>query len=370
MYGEKAIAEHSQLESLDARDVSSLIANGADVNYRTKEGYTSLHNAIYAGDTELVVALITAGADVNLPVADDGYNNAFELAIYATESPVILALLDAPDEWANAAGLLELAIQNELNNEVIAKLAARGADLNEVNEDGENLLYIALMNDAKYELIAYLYNQGVAADFMIDDLSPADYAKSLQRFDLVALFKSQNKSDLVAVNQPKSAFLTQFIQQESDIILKSKGNMMVKVLIATDEESKTEWHAMAENNIQLKAIDVYSKSDLFDVFLTHCPALDSDFTKKMEAVFSKYTHVKQDYIKAGAEVINNNAILTHEEKTVLSGRFAQVLVERKNTLISSFTNVTTETKSELLSQCNDAILNAEADEQLAKVNAY
>ncbi len=48
----------------DAAGVRALIAAGADVNVADGDGTTALHWAAYHGDSELVAALLAAGARV------------------------------------------------------------------------------------------------------------------------------------------------------------------------------------------------------------------------------------------------------------------------------------------------------------------
>ena len=49
-----------------------LIAKGADVNAKSDDGWTSLHDATSIGHNEIVELLITKGADVN---AKNNYGN-------------------------------------------------------------------------------------------------------------------------------------------------------------------------------------------------------------------------------------------------------------------------------------------------------
>jgi ankyrin repeat protein len=63
-----ARAESPLWEAITYSDVGkakTLIALGANVNYKNSYGYSVLHHAVYSGNAELVELLIAKGAEVN-----------------------------------------------------------------------------------------------------------------------------------------------------------------------------------------------------------------------------------------------------------------------------------------------------------------
>jgi ankyrin repeat protein len=130
-------------ESLDV--VHLLLDRGADVNAKTKHGWTALMSAGMEGQTEVAKALIAKGADVNartdtgltplmLP-ARLGYT-AFvkELVEHGAE-------INEQENKDRMTPLMLAAMQG--NTEVVKFLVGKGADVNLKNKDGETALMLA-----------------------------------------------------------------------------------------------------------------------------------------------------------------------------------------------------------------------------------
>src|SRR5262245_851364 len=112
--------QESQKEDLAiaARDghtevVKKLLASGANVNMKTKDGSTPLINASLNGHTEVVKALLGAGADINAK------------------------------DMASRTALLQAA--RYVHIETMEALIAAGADVNAKNNDGRTAVIYAAM---------------------------------------------------------------------------------------------------------------------------------------------------------------------------------------------------------------------------------
>ena len=68
--GMKVTALHSAIAGQDRESTLALIAAGADVNVAQQDAFTALHEAAQNGDREIVDALLAAGADPSLVVGD------------------------------------------------------------------------------------------------------------------------------------------------------------------------------------------------------------------------------------------------------------------------------------------------------------
>ena len=91
-----------------------LIDEGANINFTNSEGLTLLHEAIIGGDEESSMFLLNYGADTNVRTPSG-------------ESP------------------LELAVKHKMEP-VVRELCLKGANLNAVDEEGNTLLWTALIN--------------------------------------------------------------------------------------------------------------------------------------------------------------------------------------------------------------------------------
>ena len=69
--GMKVTALHSAIAGQDRESTLALIAAGADVNVVQQDAFTALHEAAQNGDREIVDALLAAGADPS-PILGDG----------------------------------------------------------------------------------------------------------------------------------------------------------------------------------------------------------------------------------------------------------------------------------------------------------
>lgn len=97
--------------------IQQTIADGVDLNAYSEYGWTPIMFAIQTGNTDIVTALVNAGANVNA-VAEDSSTPLMQAVITAENPHMIKALLNL------------------------------GADIHITDRDGKTALYYARQNDA------------------------------------------------------------------------------------------------------------------------------------------------------------------------------------------------------------------------------
>ncbi len=129
---------HQAVANGELEVVTSLIANGADVNATDKnyQEITALFVAVENGNLEIAEMLLNAGAKIN--VVDEN-----------KRTPL-------------------LALDYNSTPELIRLLVRHGADLSAVDDSGNNILHMAAENDSA-EIIELLIKEGVALDAKNDE---------------------------------------------------------------------------------------------------------------------------------------------------------------------------------------------------------
>ena len=128
--------------------VNMLIAHGAKLDSTDNDGLTPLAIAAQNAKTKAAQALLTAGADVNAPVAKGGYTPLM-LASIAGSNELATTLIEhgAKVNATNPGGVTALMIAAAGNRSTVAGLLIKsGADLNARSEDGRTALSIAQAN--------------------------------------------------------------------------------------------------------------------------------------------------------------------------------------------------------------------------------
>lgn len=145
------------------KTIKVLINDGANVNYRTKNGSNAL---LYASTPQIAKLLLDAGADVNA-ARSDGVT-ALILAIANSPTPALVSTLlkaganpnqiskygDHPMHFAANRGL-----------HYVKELLKAGAQLNPSNNSGENTVTIAA-SAGKTDIVAYCFRLGLKWTYM------------------------------------------------------------------------------------------------------------------------------------------------------------------------------------------------------------
>ncbi len=151
----------------DLVTVRSLLAQGADVNAKDKNGNTALIEAARTGKAEVVTALVAASADLNAQ-NKDGWTPPMR-AVFAAQATTLKILVDAGArlDLVNNKGqsVVDLAIQltGNVRPEMLPILAKGGADVKGATVKGEPALTYAV-SSLQDGLVAGLLNAGVDPD--------------------------------------------------------------------------------------------------------------------------------------------------------------------------------------------------------------
>lgn len=166
------LLKHLKPEQLQLAKI--LIAQGADINYVARDGYTPLALAAMAGEFELVNLLLEHGANVNPKSTPGsfaaGAPTALMLAARGGNPEIVSFLIDrgadvnASQKSRNAAcyGYTPLAFAVQSGSiDSVKILLANGADVSIHMTEGENILMLAWIVANNEELLKTLIDAGV-----------------------------------------------------------------------------------------------------------------------------------------------------------------------------------------------------------------
>ena len=173
-----------QKENLDI--VRLLDQSGADVNYQTSDGFTPLHCAVQKENLGIVRLLVESRADVNSR-ANDGFTPL--LCAVQKENLDIVRLLyqsGADVNYHTRGGFtpLHCAVQKE-NLDIVRLLYQSGADVNYQTRSGFTPLLCAVQKK-NLDIIRYLVESGANVDRKTRDGSTSlHYATQMENLDIV-----------------------------------------------------------------------------------------------------------------------------------------------------------------------------------------
>jgi FOG: ankyrin repeat len=147
----------------DAGMVKTFLEAGAEPDAEAKDGMTPLLMAVLKQNAEAVRMLLDAGADINHINANGWSPLAF--AVSNSSGPEMVQLLldrkaDVRFRVGGQIGLINLALQTKRPADVIAELVDAGANVFEVDKDGNGLIAKAVMLESEPETIKILAKNG------------------------------------------------------------------------------------------------------------------------------------------------------------------------------------------------------------------
>jgi ankyrin repeat protein/beta-lactamase regulating signal transducer with metallopeptidase domain len=184
----------------DLEKVNKLLAQGADLNGKDKDGWTPLHHAAWNGRRDVAAVLIAKGANVNATNATNrtalhlaaAFGDRFVPELLLAKGANINARDEAGDTplhvaagfWCVNEDLLELLIEKgadvnarngtgqtplhlavmsagrRKSENAVEFLLAHGADINARDKDGRTPLHVAAGNGTRKETVEFLLNKG------------------------------------------------------------------------------------------------------------------------------------------------------------------------------------------------------------------
>ncbi len=163
-------------ERKDAAEL--LIAEGADVNIKAKNGDTPLHFAARRGNMDVAEVLIVKGADVNAK-DEDGYTPLHETVDARQHCDFVELLITngADINAKNKDGVIPLHTATlRGDRDVVELLIANGADINSRDKDARTPLFYAALHKY-YNVVELLESKGAIVTAKVkEDQTPEEHA--------------------------------------------------------------------------------------------------------------------------------------------------------------------------------------------------
>lgn len=201
-YGSGALLASYKAERLMPDKVEVLQRRGADINLADERGDYLVHLVIAARQQALLGAAIKAGAA--LDVTDANQRTPLAKAFQTDNLMAAMAILSAGRGLGSPENLLELLATTNFDRALLEKMRERGFSLMATTANGDNLLKIALQNNANIDTIAFLVDAGVDQNFRIEDMSAAAYAAFNGRSDVAQLLTGE-LAEIMAQQQQSAA---------------------------------------------------------------------------------------------------------------------------------------------------------------------
>ncbi|MGK7886781.1 MAG: ankyrin repeat domain-containing protein [Crocosphaera sp.] len=169
----------------DKKEIIELLINhGADVNAKTKYGYTPLYVASVWDRKDIVELLINHGADVNVRT-QDGFT-PLHGAVIGNRKEIVELLINHGSDVNTA---LYYAVDSG-KKEIVELLINHGADVNAKYHYGYTLLHFAVFNGNK-ETVELLINGGAYVNAKDNNgYTPLNYAESREIYlEIISLLK-------------------------------------------------------------------------------------------------------------------------------------------------------------------------------------
>jgi ankyrin repeat protein len=171
-----------KVEAGDVAGVQQLLADGAAVDSRARDGATPLITAALSDQPAIAELLIGKGADVM--ARNSGGFTPLHAAAYSGSAAIATLLLDhkaARDDTANKAGASPLFVAAEMNHpEVVELLIAKGADVGQLESHGYMATTRAIFK-GHHDMVRLLKRHGAVCQEA--KLSAAQYERCLELKD-------------------------------------------------------------------------------------------------------------------------------------------------------------------------------------------
>ena len=199
--------------------VQLLVKSGADVNYRTIDGFTSLHYAVQEENLGIVRFLVLSGADVNCRTID-GFTSLY-YAVQKENLGIVRFLVKsgADVNYRTIDGFTSLyyAVQKG-NLGIVRFLVKSGADVNCRTIDGFILLHYAAQKE-KLEPVQYLVEAGADVnDRDKNGLTSLHYAVQYKNLENVRYLVESGANILIEDDKEFSPLYYAVQQESKDIV--------------------------------------------------------------------------------------------------------------------------------------------------------
>ena len=305
--GTNPLIEAVRLNNLQM--VKYLLAHQADVTEKYDGANTILLYALKENaQNEIISELLKAGADAN--AKDANGQTPLMLAISSNKDVAVDVLLqnnaDIKQKTPTGKTLLSYAFENNVNPDIFSKLIVGGANINDVNADG-NVLLIQALSAGKYEIAEQLLKND--ADVNVENQNGENALSYALSHDIPAdlLAKIVNASKTPLKNLPKfDKPLWKVLAEQNRYELLSDAIKNMEKINEKDETGESVFSYLLKNSDNPQIYELIT-SLLTKKEITENPDLIFD------AVDAQNPEILKKMVELGADVNAKNA----ENKSVL-----------------------------------------------------
>jgi len=189
---------HYAVNDRDRAEAARLLKMGAEINAKNNAGRAPLHLAVVIKDTQMVILLRDAGANVDTPENSAGYT-PLHLAVCSKDMQTAKLLLDAGanvnalDRTQSTPLLWAVSYKQEILTEMLLNA---GADVNCQDDEGWTPLHQAVM-DRQKNLVDMLIKHGAKADTIDKDgVTPLSIASTQRNGQIYSRLRETSKNNV------------------------------------------------------------------------------------------------------------------------------------------------------------------------------
>jgi hypothetical protein len=230
-------------------------------------------------------------------------------------------------------------------------LQSLGFDLHQQDQQGKNILQLAIEQDASYGFIAYLISMDVNRSFTIEGETPVNYLKDRDRLDVVRLFEGEGPSLSPERNKELQELLDQFVISESKAAIQNSGKAGRLVLALADVDDD-EWDADEFREVVYKrALQIKRTQLILGVYEQACNLQEFTNFSDLKTAIQTRQQTRQPYFDAVDLLVERDQMIGIDGETHLPSALIAEYESEAAQMQANLSMPTAESEQAIIEQC-------------------